>query len=120
MRLKRSRDAPARCSSHKHFVKAIEQFDEIKLDYVKYKMALNDVLDPEISSELLESVADLLNQCCDLFESTKRGMLISTRNPLVHYEDNGTVDIEPEDSVWQVDESASVTSRSTFITWQVK
>ena len=61
MRLKRSRDALAKCSLHEHFVKALEQFDEIKLDYVKYKTTLNDVLDPEVSSEPLESVADVFN-----------------------------------------------------------
>ena len=33
MRLKQARDALARCSSHEHFVKALEQFDEIELDY---------------------------------------------------------------------------------------
>ena len=73
-------DALARCSSHKHFVKALKQFDEIKLEYLKFKTALNDVLDAEISNELPESVADLFNQCFDLYENSKRGMLTSTRN----------------------------------------
>ena len=120
MRLKRSRDALARCSSHEHFAKALEQFDEIKINYVKYKTALNDVLDPEVSNELLESVADLFNQCFDLYENAKRGMLTSPRKFSVHHEDNGIIDVEPEDSVSQVAESVSATSSSTFIARQVK
>ena len=120
MRLKRSRDALAKCSSHEHFAKALEQFDEIKIDYVKYKTALNDVLDPEVSNELLESVADLFNQCLDLYENAKWGMLTSPRKFSVHHEDNGTTDVEPEDSVSQVAESVSATSSSTFIARQVK
>ena len=120
MRLKRSRDALARCSSHEHFAKALEQFDEIKIDYVKYKTALNDVLDPEVSNELLESVADLFNQCFNLYENAKRGMLTSPRKFSIHHEDNGTIDVEPEDSVSQVAESVSATSSSTFIARQVK
>ena len=120
MGLKRSRDALARCSSHEHFAKALEQFDEIKIDYVKYKTALNDVLDPEVSNELLESVADLFNQCFNLYENAKRGMLTSPRKFSVHHEDNGTIDVEPEDSVSQVAESVSATSSSTFIARQVK
>ena len=120
MGLKRSRDALARCSSHEHFAKALEQFDEIKIDYVKYKTALNDVLDPEVSNELLERVADLFNQCFNLYENAKRGMLTSPRKFSVHHEDNGTIDVEPEDSVSQVAESVSATSSSTFIARQVK
>ena len=120
MRLKRSRDALAKCSSHDHFAKALEQFDEIKIDYAKYKTALNDILDPEVSNELLESVADLFNQCLDLYENAKWGMLTSPRKFLVHHEGNGTIDVEPEDSVSQVAESVSATSSSTFIARQVK
>ena len=120
MGLKRLRDALARCSSHEHFAKALEQFDEIKIDYVKYKTALNDVLDPEVSNELLESVADLFNQCFNLYENAKRGMLTSPRKFSVHHEDNGTIDVEPEDSVSQVAESVSATLSSTFIARQVK
>ena len=120
MRLKRSRDALARCLSHEHFAKALEQFDEIKIDYAKYKTALNDILDPEVSNELLESVADLFNQCLDLYENAKWGMLTSPRKFSVHHEDNGTIDVEPEDSVSQVAESVSATSSSTFIARQVK
>ena len=81
-----------------------------------YKTALNDVLDPEISNEFLESVANLLNQCFDLYENVKRGMLTSTRNPSVHHEDDRTTDIQPENSVSQIAESVSVTSSSIFIT----
>ena len=120
MRLKRSRDALAKCSSHEHFAKALEQFDEIKIDYVKYKTALNDILDPEVSNELLESVADLFNQCLDVYENAKRGMLTSPRKFSVHHEDNGTIDVEPEDSISQVAESVSATSSGTFIARQVK
>ena len=121
MRLKRSRDALAKCSSHEHFAKALEQFfDEIKIDYAKYKTALNDILDPEVSNELLGSVADLFNQCLDLYENAKWGMLISPRKFSVHHEDNGTIDVKPEDSVSQVAESVSATSSSTFIARQVK
>ena len=120
MGLKRSRDALARCSSHEHFAKALEQFDEIKIDYVKYKTALNDVLDPEVSNELLESVADLFNQCFNLYENAKLGMLTSPRKFSVHHEDNGTIDVEPEDSVSQVAKSVSATSSSTFIAQEVK
>ena len=65
----------------RNFVKALKQFDEIKLDYVKYKTALNDVLDPEVSIELLESVTDLFNQCFNLYENAIRGMLTSPRKP---------------------------------------
>ena len=120
MRLKRSRNSLARCSSRENFVKALEQFDKVKLEYVKYKTARNDVLDPEVFSELLESTADLLNQCFDFCENAKEGMLNSPRKSSVHHEDNGTIDIEPEDSVLQVAESVSVTSRSTFITRQIE
>ena len=95
MRLNRSRDALERCLSHEHFAKAFEQFDEIKLEYVKYKTVLNDVLDPKVSSQLLESVADLFNQCFDLYENAKWGMLTSPRRPPVHHEDDRTVDVEP-------------------------
>ena len=56
MRLKQSRDALARCSSHEHFVKTLKQFDEIKLDYVKYKTASNDVLDPKASNEFYKAL----------------------------------------------------------------
>ena len=80
MRLKRSRDDLARCSSHEHF-------DEIKLGYVKYKTALDNVLDPEVSNELLESVADVFNRSFDLYENAKRGMLTAPRKPSVHHED---------------------------------
>ena len=104
----------------RNFVKALKQFDEIKLDYVKYKTALNDVLDPEVSIELLESVADLFNQCFNLYENAMRGMLTSPRKPSVHHEDQGTIDVEPEDSVSQVAEMVSTTSSSTFIARQVK
>ena len=99
MHLKQSRDALARCSSHELFVQALEQFDEIKLDYVKYKTALNDVFDPEVSSEFLHSVAHLFNQCFDLYENAKRSMLTSPRKPSVHYENDGTIDIKPENNV---------------------
>ena len=47
-------------------------------------------------------------------------MLTSPRKPSVHYEDDGTIDVEPEDSVLQVVESVSVTSSSTFIARQIK
>ena len=114
MRLKQSRDDLARCSSHEHFVKALEQFDEIKLDYIKCKTALNDVLDPEVLSELLEGVADLFNQCFDLCKNAKLGMLTSPRKPLVYHEDDGTIDVESEDSVLQVAKSVSVISSSPF------
>ena len=85
MRLRRSRDALSRCSSHEYFVKALEQFDEIKLEYVKYKTASNDVLNLEVSSKLLGSVADLFILCIDLHENAKRGILTSTRNPSFHH-----------------------------------
>ena len=116
MRLKQSRDALARCSSQEHFAKAFEQFDEIKI----LTTALNNVLDPEVSNELLESVADLFNQCFDLYENAKPDMLTSPREFSVHHEDDGTIDVEPEDSVSQVAESVSATSSSTFIARQVK
>ena len=102
------------------FCQSPRQFDKIKLDYVKYKTALNDVLDPEVSNELLESVADLFNQCFDFYENAKRGMLTSPRKSLGHHDDQGTIDVEPEDSVSQVAERVSVTSSSTFIAQQVK
>ena len=47
-------------------------------------------------------------------------MLTSPRKPSVHHEDDGTIDVEPEDSVSQVAESVSETSSSTFIARQVK
>ena len=47
-------------------------------------------------------------------------MLASPRKFSVHHEDNGTIDVEPEDSVSQVAESVSATSSSTFIARQVK
>ena len=47
-------------------------------------------------------------------------MLISTRNILVHHEDDGTIDVEAEDSVSHIAESISVTSSSTFIARQIK
>ena len=97
-----------------------EQFDKIKLDAVKNKTALNDVLDPEVSNDLLESVADLFNQCFDLYENAKRGMLTSPRKPSVNHKDDGTIHVEPEDNVSQVAERVSVTSSSTFIARQVK
>ena len=74
MRLKRSRDGLAKCLSLEHFVKVFEEFAEIKLEYVKYKTTLNDVLDPDVSSKLLESVVDLFNQCVDPDKNTKSGM----------------------------------------------
>ena len=43
-----------------------------------------------------------------------------TQENSVHHEDNGTIDVEPEDSVSQVAESVSATSNSTFIARQVK
>ena len=92
MLLKRSRDALARCSLHEHFVKTLEQFDKIKLEYIKYKTALNDTLDPEVSSEFLESVADLLNQCYNLYENAEWVMSTSPRKPSVRHENNRTID----------------------------
>ena len=47
-------------------------------------------------------------------------MLISSRKPLVHYEDLGTIDIEPQDSVSQAAKRVNVTFSSTFIARQVK
>ena len=47
-------------------------------------------------------------------------MLTSPEKSLVHHEDNGTIDVEPEDSVSQVAERVSVTSSSTFIARQVE
>ena len=119
MRLMRSCYALARCSSHEHFVKALEQFDEIKLDYVKCKTALNDVLDPEVLSEFLISVADLFNQCFNLYRNAKLGMLTSPGKPLVYHEDNGTIDVESEDSVLQVAKSVSVISSSPSIAQKI-
>ena len=95
MRLKRSRNASARCLSHEHFVKALEQFDKIKFDSVKYQTALNEAIDPEVSSELLESVADLFNHCLDLYENAERSMLTSPRKSSVHHEDDGTINVKP-------------------------
>ena len=65
-------------------------------------------------------MAHLFNQCFDLYENAKRNMLISTRNILVHHEDDGTIDVEAEDSVSHIAESISVTSSSTFIARQIK
>ena len=120
MRLKRSRDALARCSLHEHFFKTLKQFDEIKLECVKYKSALNDVLDSEFSNELLESVADLFNQCFDLYENAKQDMLTSPGKPSIHHKDDEIIDIESEGSVLQVAKNVSVTSSSTFIARQIK
>ena len=120
MRLKQSRNALARCSSHEHFFKALEQFDEIGLECVKYKSALNDILDPEFSNELLGSVADLFNQCFDLYENAKQNMLTSPGKPSIHHKDDEIIDIESEGSVSQVAENVSVTSSSTFMARQIK
>ena len=48
------------------------------------------------------------------------GILTSPRKPSVHHEDDGTIDVESEDSISQVAESVCVTSSSTFIARQVK
>ena len=47
-------------------------------------------------------------------------MLTSPKKHSAHHEDDGTIDVEPEDSVSQVAESVSVTSSSTFIARKVK
>ena len=47
-------------------------------------------------------------------------MLTTPRKPKLHHEDDGTMNVEPEDSVSQVGESVSVTSSGTFIARQVK
>ena len=47
-------------------------------------------------------------------------MLTSPRKSSVHHENDGTIDVEPENSVSQVAESVRMTSSSTFITRQVK
>ena len=63
----------------------------------------------------MESVADLFNQCFDLYENAERGMLTSPRKPSVHHEDDGAIDIHLEESVSEMAESVSAIFSSPFV-----
>ena len=54
----------------------------------------------KVSSEFLESVNNLFNQCFNRNANAKLGMFASSpTKPSVHYEENGMIDIKSEGSV---------------------